>query len=118
MAKKKKTPKGFRSVKGEVVDASERQPKAPLTPPESELDSELALGLPPRQASETTNAILPADPVARYLAEIRRYPLLTREQEHDLAVKYREAGDPKAAEALVTANLRFVVKVAAEYTRF
>lgn len=52
------------------------------------------------------------------MAEIGRYALLTREQEHDLAVRYRETGDAKAAEQLVTANLRFVVKVAAEYTRF
>lgn len=56
--------------------------------------------------------------MARYLQEIRRYPLLTKEQEYELAVRYRETHDPKAAEALVTANLRFVVKVAAEYAKF
>lgn len=58
------------------------------------------------------------DPVTTYLAEIRKYGLLTREQEHELAVRYREHGDSKAAEMLVTSNLRFVVKVAAEYSRF
>jgi RNA polymerase sigma-32 factor len=58
------------------------------------------------------------DPVTLYLAEIRRYPLLTKEQEHDLAIRYRESGDAKAAETLVTSNLRFVVKVAAEYSKF
>jgi RNA polymerase sigma-32 factor len=58
------------------------------------------------------------DPIATYLAEIRRYPLLTKEQEQALAQRYRETGDPKAAEQLVTSNLRFVVKVAAEYSRF
>jgi len=63
-------------------------------------------------------AVTTADPVTRYMAEIGRYPLLTREQERDIAVRYRETGDPKAAEALVTSNLRFVVKVAAEYTKF
>jgi RNA polymerase sigma-32 factor len=52
------------------------------------------------------------------LAEIRRYSLLTREQEQELAIKYRETGDSKAAEMLVTSNLRFVVKIAAEYSRF
>lgn len=52
------------------------------------------------------------------MAEIGRYPLLTREQERELAVRYRETGDPKAAEKLVTSNLRFVVKIAAEYTKF
>ncbi len=59
-----------------------------------------------------------ADPIAQYMAEVRRYPLLTREQEQALAIRYRETGDKRAAEALVTSNLRFVVKVAAEYSKF
>ncbi|MGE0761709.1 MAG: RNA polymerase factor sigma-32 [Bdellovibrionales bacterium] len=67
---------------------------------------------------EASTAITTSDPLSRYLQEIRRYPLLTREEEKRLAVRYRETGDPKAAEMLVTSNLRFVVKVAAEYTRF
>jgi RNA polymerase sigma-32 factor len=58
------------------------------------------------------------DPITTYLAEIRRYPLLTKEQENQLAIRYRETGDAKAAEQLVTSNLRFVVKIAAEYSRF
>ena len=59
-----------------------------------------------------------ADPIAQYMAEVRRYPLLTREQEQALAIRFRETGDKRAAEALVTSNLRFVVKVAAEYSKF
>ena len=58
------------------------------------------------------------DPVARYLTEIRKYPLLTKEEEYDLAVKYRETGDREAAQKLVTSNLRFVVKIAMEYSKF
>lgn len=58
------------------------------------------------------------DPVTTYLAEIRKYPLISRQQEYDLAVRYRETGDSKAAEELVTANLRFVVKIATEYSKF
>jgi RNA polymerase sigma-32 factor len=69
-------------------------------------------------SSESNALVSAADPVTAYLAEIRRYSLLTREQEHELAIRYRETGDPKAAEILVTSNLRFVVKVAAEYSRF
>lgn len=65
-----------------------------------------------------TSLVPAGDPVARYMAEIARYPLLTREQEKEIAIRYRETGDPKAAEALVTSNLRFVVKVASEYTKF
>jgi RNA polymerase sigma-32 factor len=62
--------------------------------------------------------LVSSDPVTRYLTEIRRYPLLTREEEYALAVRYREKGDREAAQKLVTSNLRFVVKVAAEYSKF
>lgn len=59
-----------------------------------------------------------SDPLITYLNEIRKYPLLTPQEEHELAVLYKEKGDKSAAEKLVTSNLRFVVKVAAEYSRF
>lgn len=65
-----------------------------------------------------TKSLALADPVAMYMAEVRKYPLLTREQEQELAIRYRETGDKRAAELLVTSNLRFVVKVAAEYSKF
>jgi RNA polymerase sigma-32 factor len=74
--------------------------------------------LTPSGSVSSSKALSTGDPVATYLSEIRRYTLLTREQEQELAIRYRETGDPKAAEALVTSNLRFVVKVAAEYSRF
>src|SRR5262249_11815107 len=51
----------------------------------------------------------------KYLAAISRYPILTREQEIDLARRYRDDGDQVAAHALATANLRFVVKIAAGF---
>jgi RNA polymerase sigma-32 factor len=65
-----------------------------------------------------SKSLTTADPISMYLAEIRKYPLLSREQELELAKKYYETKDPAAAQALVTANLRFVVKIAAEYSRF
>ncbi|PIT99973.1 MAG: RNA polymerase subunit sigma [Bdellovibrionales bacterium CG10_big_fil_rev_8_21_14_0_10_45_34] len=58
------------------------------------------------------------DALTAYLNEIRKYPLLTPEEEHELAIKYAEKGDQAAAQRLVTSNLRFVVKIAAEYSRF
>jgi len=56
--------------------------------------------------------------LARYLSEIEAYKLLTQEEEKELARRFREQGDLKAAERLVTANLRFVVKIAMEHRRF
>ena len=80
-------------------------------------DSVLALKDDALVAKKETG-LVSADPVSRYLAEIRKYPLLTREEEHSLAVRYRETGDREAAQKLVTSNLRFVVKIAMEYSKF
>ena len=55
-----------------------------------------------------------SDPVRMYLKEIGRIPLLTREQEIRLAQQV-EAGDPKAKQKLIDANLRLVVSIAKKY---
>jgi RNA polymerase sigma-32 factor len=56
--------------------------------------------------------------LAVYLAEINRYPLLTVDEEQRLARQFAKQGDLDAAHRLVTANLRFVVKVAYEYRSY
>jgi RNA polymerase sigma-32 factor len=53
-----------------------------------------------------------------YLSEINRFPLLSVEEEQRLARTYAATGDTRAAHRLVTANLRFVVKVAYEYRSY
>ncbi len=54
----------------------------------------------------------------QYLSEINRYALLSVEEEQRLARRYRDTKDTRAGHALVTANLRFVVKVAYEYRSY
>jgi RNA polymerase sigma-32 factor len=52
-----------------------------------------------------------------WLAEVKRHPLLSREEERTLARRVRERGDPKARAQLVASNLRLVVKLAREHHR-
>ncbi|MBI5525952.1 MAG: RNA polymerase factor sigma-32 [Deltaproteobacteria bacterium] len=56
--------------------------------------------------------------ISTYMAEVSRYPLLTPDEEREITTRYRKTGDPEAAWKIVTANLRFVVKVAHEYVRY
>ena len=70
-----------------------------------------------KEAEEESGALVPYDSLRRYLTEIRRYALLSREEEHVLAVRYKEDADLKAAYQLVTANLRLVVMIAREYQK-
>jgi RNA polymerase sigma-32 factor len=57
------------------------------------------------------------DPLGAYMTETRRYPLLTPDEEHALAVRLVEQHDSAAARRLIEANLRLVVKIAYEYRR-
>jgi RNA polymerase sigma-32 factor len=58
------------------------------------------------------------DPFRLYLDEIKRYPLLKREEERELAIRYREKDDREAGYKLITANLRLVVKIAMDFQRY
>ena len=53
--------------------------------------------------------------LSRYLAEIRRFPMLAPEEEYMLARRWREHGDRDAAHRLVTSHLRLVAKIAMGY---
>ena len=56
--------------------------------------------------------------LSRYLVEIRKFPLLSAEEEFTLAKRWRELGDRDAAYRLVTSHLRLAAKVAMKYRRY
>lgn len=58
------------------------------------------------------------DSLSLYLAEIRKFSVLSEEDEHRHAVKFFEEKDLESAHALITSNLRFVVKVATEFRHY
>ncbi len=66
----------------------------------------------------STNAIAVMSPeggLSRYLSEIRKFPMLTKDEEYMLAKSWREHQDTQAAHRLVTSHLRLVAKIAMGY---
>ena len=53
--------------------------------------------------------------LSRYLSEIKKFPMLSADEEFQLATDWRESGDVKAAHKLVTSHLRLVAKIAMGY---
>src|SRR5208337_3803267 len=67
-------------------------------------------------ARTTTAAILTAESgLTQYFEQIRRFPMLERQEEYMLAKRWREHGDRDAAHTLVTSHLRLVTKIASGY---
>ena len=66
-------------------------------------------------SSVSGSSLVRYDPLQHYLAEIRKYRFLTKEEEFKLAAKYKEEGDLDAVSKLVMANLKIVVIIAMEY---
>lgn len=127
-ARARRSKKAAATVEGEVVEAessessesSESETTAELSgeaePDASELE-EVDAGEVVAPAPRRSTGLARTDPLASYMAEVTRHPLLTREEEVALARQYRETGDVKAAYRLVASNLRLVVKLAHEYHR-
>jgi len=65
--------------------------------------------------TQTVPALSGEQSLNRYLAEIKKYPVLTAEQEYMLAKRYEEHEDPEAAAQLVSSHLRLVAKIAMGY---
>ena len=58
------------------------------------------------------------DALQVYLQQVKRYKLLTREEEVELAQRVRENNDEEAVNQLVTSNLRLVAKIAKDFSRY
>ena len=65
--------------------------------------------------ASSASSLTRRDPLGVYMRDVQRYKLLSKEEEHDLAVRFFEEDDLEAAKRLVTSNLRLVVKIAYDY---
>lgn len=68
-----------------------------------------------RDHAEAATSLVPVTALQQYLAEVRRYPYLTKEEELRLFHEYRVMGSREAAVKLILSNLRVSVAIAAEY---
>jgi len=99
MAPKKTTPKAPKKTRPKALKAPSRDRQLPAV-------REAARPPAHRNSLDT------------YIDEIRRVPLLSREEEQELAQRFAKGGDKEAARQLVEANLRFVVKMAHSYKHY
>jgi DNA-directed RNA polymerase sigma subunit (sigma70/sigma32) len=81
----------------------------------SEAEKNLPARTTPVRSASAMPSLGPEQSLNRYLAEIRKFPVLTAEQEYMLAKRYAEHQDPEAAKQLVTSHLRLVAKIAMGY---
>lgn len=107
-----------RQVTAEVVDENEESQEE--FRPDQEPSEDIEIAAEPEKAlvPVSTKSLTTSDPLHVYLNEIRKYNVMTREQEQEVARRYYDNKDPQAAQELIKSNLRFVVKVAAEYSKF
>jgi RNA polymerase sigma-32 factor len=68
-----------------------------------------------KMSTSTIPSLTPEGSLSRYLQEIRKFPMLSQEEEFMLAKRWEEHGDTEAAHKLVTSHLRLVAKIAMGY---
>jgi RNA polymerase sigma-32 factor len=109
-------------IESDFEEISEDEILDPEVIEDDQLDLETTLptvNLQPATSAKASKktSVAKLDPLTAYLNELKQYSEISRKEEHRLAVKFRKDGDPKAAYALVTANLTLVVKIAMTFKR-
>ena len=97
-------------IEPEIIDPSEEE-IAEISPPPKSFHPAAAEEHP---ATDST-AVVPVTALQQYLAEVRRHPYLSKEEELALFHEYRILGNRDAAVKLIMANLRVSISIAAEY---
>jgi RNA polymerase sigma-32 factor len=82
-----------------------------------ELIPSRAAGSGARAPTSPSTALEPVSALSAYMSQLANHAPITREEEHELAVRWVEEGDVDAARQMVLSNLRLVVKIAMEYRR-
>ena len=104
------------AIDGEVVpDDEDDDGGIPDAAADPEPESVPATRLP--VVSTRERSLESVDALTAYMNQLSRHAPISREAEHELAVRWVEEADPDAAKQLVLANLRLVVKIAMEYRR-
>ncbi|MDD3846691.1 MAG: RNA polymerase factor sigma-32 [Syntrophorhabdaceae bacterium] len=78
-------------------------------------DDKISKKRPVRTGTEDSSLPTTFDPLRKYLSEVSRYSVLSREEEFEVARKVYEDKDRDAAEKLAMSNLKLVVKISLEY---
>ncbi len=71
-----------------------------------------------KMSKEIATAVLPTGSMEAYVSAAFQLPMLSQEEEHDLAVRWRDHRDLEAARQLVLSHLRFVVRIARQYAGY
>jgi RNA polymerase sigma-32 factor len=113
------------AIEPELADPEEASGALPLDDESTELDADRehpeiepdGASLDDHDEAGPGEGLVRYDPLGSYLAEVRRFPILSREEEQKVAQEYARTQDPQYAYQLVTSNLRLVVKIAGEFAR-
>ena len=85
--------------------------------PDIVFEEEFLEEVSPDLSEEEETSLVRISGLQLYLKELRKYPLLSKEQEREIAIKAYEEHDVEAKNKLVTSNLRLVVKISMDYRR-